>query len=343
MNRRSLFFLLLVVCGMLLFPKSGVEKIRTKLIMAISPSSSKESSVDLELENERLRAQFERVLEWVSAEKELEKQWIEFAEMEEEEDFFARRKKCLGHILERELHALPAKVIFREPSSWTSTVWINVGERDNASLGEVVVAENSPVVVGKCVVGVVEKVEKTKSSVRLITDPALSVAVRVVRGGVQDRLLYERLLSVIDLLGGREDLYGSSEVSNALGGFLDQLEPKAEEFYLAKGVVSGVKTIAWRKKGQTLQGVGFNYDFADEEGEARILRSGETLSGSHASPLIQTGDLLVTSGLDGVFPADLHVAVVTKILPLREGGVSYSLEAKPVINSFKEVFVLPPS
>lgn len=45
--------------------------------------------------------------------------------------------------------------------------------------------------------------------------------------------------------------------------------------------------------------------------------------------MIQVGDLLVTSGLDGVFPEGLHIAVVESLSPLREGAYSYELIAKP--------------
>ena len=96
-----------------------------------------------------------------------------------------------------------------------------------------------------------------------------------------------------------------------------------------------------------LKGVGFNYNMADEEGPARSLRSGQPVGASTAPGrvLIQTGDLLVTSGLDGISPPGIPVAIATKIAPLKEGSYSYELEAKPAAGSLDDlstVFVLPP-
>ena len=96
-----------------------------------------------------------------------------------------------------------------------------------------------------------------------------------------------------------------------------------------------------------LKGIGFNYNTADEEGPSRSLRTGKPLGVSAApeSALIQAGDLLITSGLDGVFPPGIPVAIATKIASLKEGSYSYELEAKPAagdLNDLQSVFVLPP-
>ena len=49
-------------------------------------------------------------------------------------------------------------MVFREPSSWSSAFWIDVGERQNKALGKNIVAKNSPVLFGTSIVGVVEYV-----------------------------------------------------------------------------------------------------------------------------------------------------------------------------------------
>ena len=87
---------------------------------------------------------------------------------------------------------------------------------------------------------------------------------------------------------------------------------------------------------------------ADDEGPARDLRSGEAIDSSAHFPIsvLNPGDLLVTSGLDGIFPAGLEVAIVTKVHLLREGASSYELEATPAIanmHDLVDVWVLPPA
>lgn len=117
-------------------------------------------------------------------------------------------------------------------------------------------------------------------------------------------------------------------------------------YFLAKGELHGSGQPLWRSRDLHLKGIGFNYDFADEEGPARDLRSGLPLNKENEEriPIIQVNDLLVTTGMDGVFPAGLQVAHVTKIHKLREGDYYYDIEALPVaqnLNELTHVFVLP--
>jgi len=195
-------------------------------------------------------------------------------------------------LFDLQVRSYPAQVIYRSPTTWNSTLWINVGEADNRKLDRLVVGVNSPVVVGDSIVGVVELVNEKRSRVRLISDPELSPSVRAVR----------------------------------------------DDLYLAKGELHGSANVIWRARGDTLIGEGFNYDYADEYGPARDLRSDP--------PILQIGDLLVTTGMDGVFPKGLKVATVSKIQMLREGDYYYEIEAVPTVENLEEVAtvtVLPPS
>ncbi len=193
-----------------------------------------------------------------------------------------------------------AQVIFRSPAIGENCLWINVGEETNRSLGKQMITKNSPVLAGHSVVGVIEYVGKRQSLVRLITDPELSPAVRAVR------------------------------------------QSEGRLCYLAKGELRGLVQPAWRSGGAALKGVGFNYSFPDEEGPARDLRTGKPLDDSQkkAIPLIMKGDLLITSGLDGIFPAGLHIAMVTKIYPLKEGDYFYELEAAPTAGNLDDLSIL---
>ena len=94
-----------------------------------------------------------------------------------------------------------------------------------------------------------------------------------------------------------------------------------------------------------LSGVGFNYDYADDEGPARDLRTGRAVgSNLPAQPILKEGDLLVTSGLDGVFPAGLLAGTVSWIAPLKEGSYAYEIEVRPAahcLNDLHTLFILP--
>lgn len=111
-----------------------------------------------------------------------------------------------------------------------------------------------------------------------------------------------------------------------------QLNPSVrvlrEGRWLAKGELNG----AFKSH---LKGSGFNYDFPDADGPAQELRS----------DIIKSGDLLVTTGLDGLFPKGLKVARVTRVLPLKEGDFYYDIEAESLatsLNSLERLYLLPP-
>jgi cell shape-determining protein MreC len=302
---------------------------------------------ELKRENRSLCEQMENVRQWVLSEDRIEEQMNRIKSLDPLEKegawrhYFHRRKEELSGILKLRMKAIPAKVIYRDPASWSSFVWIGVGERQNRSLKEAVIAKNSPVVIGNVLVGLVEEVGEKQSKVRLLTDANLFPSVRSIRGGKQDQFFIEQMEGLLQLLGARPDLFSSreeeSQIVTSLQKVVKRLDGSQGTSYLAKGELKGSSLPLWRTRGQSLKGLGFNYDFADSEGPARDLRTGESL--------LKEGDLLVTTGLDGVFPAGLEVAVVSKVHSLKEGASSYELEAKAIAENFNElssVFVLPP-
>lgn len=118
--------------------------------------------------------------------------------------------------------------------------------------------------------------------------------------------------------------------------------------YLAKGELVGSDSALWRGRSEIIKGVGFNYDFSDEEGPARELRSGkplDQLTREESCSLIDVGDLLVTTGMDGVFPKDIPVAIVTEIEMLKEGSPAVEISARLCagnLDRLEDVTVLPP-
>jgi len=271
----------------------------------------KEEILQLVLENKDLKKQIETLTEQLAFERSLAEQieklrTLSTLQIEDNywKEFFRRRSLELTAKIHLQLQALPANVIYRDPSSWSSSLWIDIGEDDNRFLGASIVMKNSPVIQGTSIVGVVEEVEKKRSRIRLISDHALKLSVRAIRGEKQN----------------------------------------PSSLHLAKGELCGSCSSKYRNRSSLLRGVGFNYDFSDEESLARDLRTG-SLATSSKELLLQIGDLLVTTGMDGIFPAGFEVAMITKIDPLQEGATFYTLEAQPTaqqLDHLKAVWVLPP-
>ncbi|MDN3506122.1 MAG: rod shape-determining protein MreC [Simkaniaceae bacterium] len=331
-------FLILFVVTLLVLPKGGAEALRKVALNGISHKEAIAYSPNsLELENQFLRSEIQRLQNVAAMSNELQMQVRRLLGLEERANdaFFERRERYLTQILSRRLVAVPAQVIFREPISWSSSLWVGVGERDNQALGKRVIEKNSPVVLGKIVVGVVEEVEETRSRVRLITDDRLALSVRAARGGEQSHALAIKIDELAYLLSLQEELAGASEMENLLQTYLGTLDVEASDFYLAKGEIRGSNRSLWHGRRENLKGMGFHYHCSDQEGEAKDLRGNN---------LLQVGDLLVTTGMDGIFPPDLHVGLVTKVDPLREGATSYTMEAKSLVSdlsNLEEVLILP--
>ena len=250
-----------------------------------------------------------------------------------------RQMKVLEEALYLRYGARPAQVIFRDPTCWSSSLWISLGERDNRLAGHTIIGSNSPVLSGNSLVGVVEYVGEAESRMRLITDAGLVPSVRAVRGGLQNKELSEHLQIVLEHLHARGDLFPNKEehlqFEKIAQGLFSRLHPFGKEESLAKGELSGSSAPLWRSRGQLLKGIGFNYTYADAEGKERDL------SATH----LKSGDLLATSGLDGVFPPGIPVAIVTKVFDLKKGSYFYELEAKPTAGDLQDLevlFVMPP-
>lgn len=351
-------------------PASIVDKIRSRFIppfIAVShhlkPNSAKEKIEEkcrlLELENQNLKNQMLSVRSWLRSEERIDDQLKRLKELSDFKtsdgdlrQFIRRRGDDLGRILSSQLFSIPAQVIFREPISWSSAIWIDRGHADNRRLGKQIIAEDSPVVVGHSIVGVVEYVGEKRSRVRLISDRNLTPAVRVVRGSEQNRMLLEHVEILQDHLKLRKDIFGFATEYNTIFQELKTLEGELKkdlgERYLAKGILQGSSAPLWRSRKSLLKGTGFNYDSSDQEGPARELHGSSSLFfGVNVNPeeILKVGDLLVTLGMDGVFPPGFHVATVSKIFPLKEGGYAYDIEAKPTAGNLDEltfVQVLPP-
>jgi cell shape-determining protein MreC len=383
---RPYLFLILFLFSLMSLPQGASERIRSFVVCSFAPGwralhflkekssflltlpfpsshRSAESINEIERlsqENHLLRSQIESVREWLLYEDRIQEQFERYKNVAQTangesiwKEFFKRRSEELCNALDMQIQSLPAKVVFREPATWSSTLWINRGENDNKKMGKKIIGKNSPVLLGTSIIGVVEYVGSNQSKVRLITDSRLVPSVRVVRGKEQNRFLVEHLESLIFSLEFREDLFASTDEALQLIQKLNQLKStlhqRAGNLYLAKGELHGTSHPLWRSRNQALKGMGFNCDFSDKEGPARDLRSGEPYEANRkgeAVSLLRPGDLLVTTGMDGVFPPGFRVAIVSLVHMLKEGASSYEIEAVSTagnLDDLKHVFVLAPS
>jgi|GEM_PF-300683 len=259
-----------------------------------------------------------------------------------ENDFEKFLDRSINH-LHRQIKALPARVIFRSFDQWNSSVWINAGEKDNEKAQMTIIAKNSPVLINEAVVGMVDYVGRHQSRVKLISDPSITPSVRAIRGGEYDGLMTDYINYILHTISSKSS--PDQQLITLLSELKNSLQPHKKSWYLAKGELHG-SVVPLGYGSPILKGTGFNYDFADAAGPSRDLRTGETdLTNEIALPILKVDDLLVTTGMDGIFPAGLQVAIVTKINFLKEGDYFYELEAKPIANNLEElslVFVIPP-
>jgi cell shape-determining protein MreC len=308
----------------------------------------------LQLENQLLNNELLHASALLEDKQLLDQKVADLSGVKENQAFDATARaylQRLKHSLSFKIHALPARIIFRSLGTWNSSFWINVGEADNLPDMPKTVAKNSPVLVGNSIIGVIDYVGKHQARVCLITDPQLTPSVRVARGGEQEALLLEHIEFLARNLKQKKTLLINEDDRQVLMQILTQikqtLQPSKKNWYLAKGELQGSIRSSGRLQSQILKGSGFNYDFSDEQGEARDLRTGQILNQPQSAPLaiLKLNDVLVTTGLDGIFPPNLQVATITKIDLLKEGDYFYELEAKATAGNLNElsfVLVIPP-
>lgn len=321
-------------------------------LAAILPSSAATPHIQREFESMRLEIHnLHDQLELLKAQVDLEKLVVQEAELLKyfaQDDAYAKRRKAeIFRLVDLYAPSIIGKVIFRETASWSSSFWINLGEKTNQTLGKTLIAKNSPVVVGTSVLGIVEYVGQHRSRVRLITDSSIAPSVRILRGSEQKSVIADQARKLFVMLESYDGISKDHPIKKELNQFLQNLHPDNENLYLAKGEMRGMRGPLFRSRHALLQGVGFNYDFEDEEGPSRDLRSGKPVNQTTAQEitLVKKGDILVTTGMDGIFPAGLRVGQVAQVHPLREGASAYELDALPLIENFDNisfVAVLPP-
>ena len=298
----------------------------------------KEKIEELKIEKELLKKQLKQTNENMQQQLQILSKIDMTAELKEELKLFLQRQL---KSLTQQLPSLSARVIFRSFDQWNSSLWVDVGEVDNIRENKVVIAKNSPVLLNASVVGVIDYVEEKRARVRLISDSSITPSVRAVRGGKRNELFVDAIHQLSELT-----IDEIKQLIVLLNKLKRSLSPLKKSWYLAKGELQGsVAPIGYAPP--ILKGIGFNYDFDDEQGTSRDLREGFLKKEGVGTnlPILKVNDLLVTTGMDGIFPSDLPVAIVTKVFSLKEGDYFYELEAKPLAPNFESLstlFILPP-
>ena len=354
---KSLILPILLFLLLIFIPKGLVEKIKGFSLISIPFKSSLNqlkpnqlSEIDKEklalvVENESLKNQMQKLRNILNQEIRILKLVSSKSENEENPHSLILEKRLMNIF-----SSIPAQVIFRSPNSLGSSIWLDVGEDDNKELKNPVVCRNSPVVIGDALIGAIDYVGKKQSRVRLITDAGLSPSVRVARGDPKIEMVQNLIGALATLLSSKEGPQNKNheKIEKALKSLKDLTsEDASKKSYLAKGIIKGRSLPLWRSPGQRLKGIGFNYDFSDEEGSARDLATGKLSDDPYSASqtIVEVGDVLITTGYDGVFPANLKVGIVDTVAKLKEGDYYYELTAIPAaldLDKLDIVFVLPP-
>ncbi len=181
-----------------------------------------------------------------------------------------------------------ARVILREPSSWSSTIWINVGEKDNHSFP--IVQKGSPVLIGKAVIGVIDEVEKKRSKVKLISDPSLAISIKTAAYAPAPWIA-DKLFSLKQWIQALPSPLLQQEL-------LEQLEAMEKTIFSYPSPPSSPEVLGYTAGSYiSIQGSISN-----------LLQGNFFLSSVSSSPAIPS--LILTSGLDGIFPEGLEVGIL---------------------------------
>lgn len=247
-----------------------------------------------------------------------------------------------ARVIREKYASIVAQVSFQTSTPWTHVIWIDKGSKTPDLPFQL--RQNAPVLVGSTLVGIVDFVGAHSSRIRLISDPSIHPAARVVRGGYMPRQAIFMARELQKMVQKNPSMMANEALAQKLSALLDILVENTQQetsLRLAKGELQGCESPS---NPFILRGIGFNYNSSDDEGPKRDLRSGQSEGGNDQIPLIKPGDILETSGLDGLFPKGLELAVVTKVFPLEEGAISYTILAKslaPDFSGMEYVTIIP--
>jgi len=212
---------------------------------------------------------------------------------------------------------LRVRVLAREAGYWDRFLWIDAGRETHPDHS--VLQRQSPVVCGDVVVGLIDYVGRRQSLVRLLSDPQCCPAIQVHAEAPSGLWIAAQRLQ--SLLRRSKDL--DLGVQRSLEKSLGQIPCHQGNLSNWKGML----------KGFSKEGTGGPELVGD-------FFSTQMLEGDPGSIEPSIGQLLVTSGLDGIFPPGLKVGYLQTlkdpdgVRPLRE------FTAIPALDSFENLFWL---
>lgn len=252
---------------------------------------------------------------------------------------------------------LIGSVIYQESPPYGTALWINIGKKNvfqEQKTGESGITDstqfplekNCPVICQGTLVGCIDYVGDYASRVILLSDPKLAVSAQVKRSldarkraeAIEAGLAFRKALQVYSQTANQKKSQSMEKALKAVDTIVLLLEKSTKDqtstkdiLFLAKGQLRGSKS---KEKPILIDGVGFTCDFEDIFSTKRDLRTGQAHPHDERIAIVKPGDILETTGLDGVFPRGLPVALVKEVLPLVEGATSYTIKASPLLHSF---------
>ncbi|NBO24015.1 MAG: hypothetical protein EBU93_02080 [Chlamydiae bacterium] len=352
--RKTYSFLLLTLLFLLMSPMIFLKNLQDKWIGGMQRWAKE--NIEIEkisyekaiVENQLLKSQIAYIQEWLATQQKMEDFFSELKKLEKgqllltiNQEAQKSRFNALFEYLERFSQYAVAKIIFKEPFATSSFAWINLGRAYNDQVKSPVIQKNSPVVLGDVLVGIVEEVFSHHSKIRLITDPNLVVSVVASRGKTQLKAIHQRSYELLDTLELSQDFLWEKkdQLKMLLLNLHQLLEKEGVDRFYARGEVYGAEYSPFLSYDHSLVGEGFHLE-AQSKTHLQVQESEK-----FKEIAIKSGDLLETTGLDGLFPKGLKVAIVTAIAPSKIGKLAYGIKAKTVVASLNElqyVQILPP-
>lgn len=253
-----------------------------------------------------------------------------YADSKEREQYLRHSNRKYGmrrnHEFDEKLacytRSIEAPIIRKSLTEYAAFIFIGKGRFDDPHSNTLKV--DSPVVYGNTLIGVVEEIEDRISKVRLLTDARMVVPSRAIRGGRSLSHVQAKARGLYSLLD--ED----SPLGEEILAFLRR--DGCDETVHAKGCIQGGGLPFLGRRVPYLQATNFSGFYRDEDSSSRDIYGKEyTLKKTPSLAILAKGDIIVTTGEEGVFPPGLAIGIVSSC-PTTKDGVTLDAHVAPLIS-----------